>query len=205
MGNFLDLTGETFGRLVVVATEGKNRWGNYRWLCRCECGGMIVVESNNLRRGMTTSCGCYQAERAREASLVHDATGSPEYVSWQRIKQRCLDPYNPSYPRYGGRGITMCDRWRDSFEAFLADMGPRPTPGHTVERIDNALSYFPDNCRWADRTEQARNTRRNRLITHDGRTMTLAEWSQITGINRRTIAARLDRGMSTAEALGLPV
>lgn len=120
------------------------------------------------------------------------------------MRQRCNNPEVRAYPRYGGRGIAVCARWL-SFANFLADMGPRPTPAHTVERIDNNGPYAPENCRWADRTEQANNTRKNRHLTLNGATRTLAEWSRATGIGTHTIGARIDRlGWSVEMALTTP-
>ncbi len=166
MPAFIDLTGSVFGRLTVLGMNGKNKRGNYRWLCECKCGNRITAESSNLRRQLTQSCGCYRNDRVREACQTHGETGSPEWIVWQQMKQRCLDPKSPCYARYGGRGITVCARWLESFGAFLADMGRRPTPQHTLDRIDNSRGYSPQNCRWATKTEQARNTRGNRLLTH---------------------------------------
>lgn len=205
MGAFLDLTGQRFGRLTVRSRGEKDRHGNYRWVCDCDCGGTKEALSNNLRREMTTSCGCYQADRVREVCGTHGLQDTPEYASWNGMKQRCSNPATPCYHRYGRRGITVCDRWRHSFEAFLTDMGKRPTPEHTIDRVDNNSGYSPDNCRWATKSEQARNTRRNLLLTHDGETKTLAEWSLEKGLRRTTISERLKRGVPVAEALETPV
>ena len=119
--------------------------------------------------------------------------------------RRCVSPEDPSYPRYGGRGIHVCQRWMDSLENFIADMGRRPSPKHSIERKDNDRGYEPDNCVWATRAEQSRNTSRNRLLTFNGQTMCLTDWAIATGINRSAIRLRLNRGWSVADALSTPI
>jgi len=132
-------------------------------------------------------------------------TGTPTYVIWQRMKQRCDYEGAINYERYGERGISVCDRWANSFENFLDDMGKVPSSEYSIERIDNEGDYTPENCCWATPTEQARNTRRNRMIEHNGEIHPLVEWSHITGLKRTTIARRLDHGWSAEEALTTPV
>lgn len=137
------------------------------------------------------------------ASFRHGHTNppSPEYRTWLHIKHRCLNPANKRWDRYGGRGITVCDRWKDSFENFLGDMGLRPSPDHQIERIDNDGDYTPENCTWATRADQARNRRRTRLVTWDGRTMCLKDWAAELGIRYRTLHARIvDYGWSVERA-----
>ncbi len=126
-----------------------------------------------------------------------------EYKTWQSMRGRCNDPNDPYYARYGGRGITICDRWR-IFTNFLADMGPRPA-GHTIDRIDNDGDYCPENCRWATATDQQRNTRQNRRITYNGRTQCLTAWAEEYGIKPHTLTARLKRGWIVHQALTIPV
>jgi hypothetical protein len=133
------------------------------------------------------------------------AHATPIYSIWASMKQRCYDPHSKSYPRYGGRGIIVCDRWRNSFGDFLADMGDRPSPDYSLERKDNTGPYSPENCRWATRKEQCRNRRSSRLITHDGQTRPSVEWSELTGVNRATIERRIDHyGWSVSRALTTP-
>jgi len=133
-------------------------------------------------------------------------SGTPIYTLWLNMKCRCYDPQAINYERYGERGVSVCERWRTSFQNFYQDMGNIPAPGYSIERIDNEGNYTPENCRWATPKEQARNTRRNRMLTHKGKTLSVAEWSEITGIGSTTIRQRLDGcNWSVDEALTIPV
>lgn len=174
-----DLTGKRFERLVVIAESEKDKNGIIRWQCQCDCGNSLTVYGNALRNGKTKSCGCLQKEHYNSnPGKVHGLHGSKEYRIWDSMIQRCHNPNNKAYPNYGGRGILVCDRWRESFEKFHEDMGLRPSDKHTIERLDNNCGYNPDNCVWADRYQQANNTSRNRYFTKDGKTLTLTQWSR---------------------------
>lgn len=197
--NVKDLSGQNFGRWTVIQYAGKSYW-----LCRCQCGVERHIFTGNLSKGHSNSCGCLRDELATENKTTHGKTGSPEYRVWAGIKRRCLNPNDRSYARYGEQGVTICDRWRDSFECFLSDIGTRPTPEHSIDRVDNDKGYAPDNCRWATRVEQARNKRTNRRITCNNRTKTLSEWSQELGICHATIQYRLRAGWDIETALNLP-
>lgn len=194
----IDLTGQLFGHaraLHYIRAEKK-------WACVCtRCGRSFATFGGNLRSGRTQSCGCTLVTHGQSSRGIGKA--SPTYVSWLRMRQRCRNPRHVYFRNYGGRGITVCDRWRDSFENFLADMGERPE-GTSLDRIDNARGYEPGNCRWASRPEQQRNTSRNHLLTFRGETHSIAEWGEITGISRRTIRTRLRIGWSVEDALTLP-
>lgn len=199
----IDLTGQRFGRLLVVADAGrKDR--KVMWLCRCDCGTETTVRSYYLRSGHTTSCGCYGRERVIEASSKHGQSKSRLYKTWRSMVRRATEPTYPDYPSYGGRGIGICDEWR-SFEVFARDMGPTYREGLTLDRIDNDGNYEPSNCRWATAIEQARNKRSNRLLTFNGKTMPMSAWAERTGISRNAIQSRIDSGWPVGRALTQPV
>ncbi len=166
---------------------------NRKVKCICACGNETDVFVGNLVRGHTKSCGCVRREN--ESKIIHgharSNAQSKEYSAWRHMKERCENPKATFYKHYGGRGITLCERWR-VFENFLADMGQCP-PDHSIERKDNNLGYSPDNCRWATQTEQCNNKRTNRIITFNGLSLTLMQWSRKTGINRGTINSRIVR------------
>ena len=198
-------TGTRFGRLVVlkempVHTYPAGKHGR-RFQCECDCGNVTVVRLDSLRYGATKSCGCLQKERQAAAATKHGMRGTPEYNSWRGMNRRCSSPSDLDFHRYGGRGINVCGRWRESFAAFFADMGPRPSPEHTIDRIDNNKEYSPENCRWTTWTVQHRNRRDNRLLTFDGRTLCLAAWAEETGVGYQVIHGRLARGYTIEQAL----
>jgi hypothetical protein len=171
----VDLTGQRFGRLVALARVANARSGGTVWRCICDCRVQKDVATCNLRRGRAKSCGC----RATEAVIKHGATRgnkpSPEYRAWTELLHRCSAPGAQAWKNYGGRGITVSDRWRygedgiHPFECFRADMGPKPSPKHSLDRIDNDLGYSKENCRWATPTQQARNTRTTKLTAEKAR------------------------------------
>jgi len=161
MPPFLDITGMMFGRLTALKLVGKTPAGMSLWLCACECGNKRVVMVSSLRYGSTTSCGCIRVEQQRKSFLRHGMSGTREHHTWLSMLQRCYNENNPRYEHYGGRGISVCDEWRDDFAAFYRDMGPKPI-GLSIDRIDNDGDYNRDNCRWATASEQNYNTRRSR-------------------------------------------
>jgi hypothetical protein len=200
--------GQPFGRLEVVRLSAR-RTGCVAWYwVRCRCGVEKEVRIYNLLKGKTQSCGCLNRERSSAAHTTHGATRHgarpTEYGIWSAMLKRCHCPTNKKYNLYGGRGITVCDRWRHDFAAFLADMGPRPSGKHSIERADNSKGYDPGNCRWATQAEQMRNTRCTRNITYNGRTMCLKDWAAEVGIHHRSLAYRLNRGWPLETALSAP-
>ena len=191
MPNFIDLTGHRFGRWTVLEFAGKTPGGLVQWKCRCDCGQISTVQAGSLRRGRTKSCGCLKKRLAAASSTTHGMTHHPLYEVWQGMHQRCRNPNGRSYARYGGRGITVDPRWFD-FVAFIADMGERPE-GASIERIDNDGPYSPDNCKWATPAEQGANTRQNRLLTANGETHHLREWSRRLQIDNSTLSRRINK------------
>jgi len=199
----VDLGGERFGRLVVIERYGCNVQGRAKWLCRCDCGRETAVDSRNLKSGNTRSCGCLRRDISVAKATIHGhkrgGKASPAYESWTHMIQRCTNHKNKDYRYYGGRGITVCERWRE-FRNFLKDMG-EPPPGHEIDRIDNDKSYEPRNCRWVTRAENNRNTRRNRLLSHNGRTQCMAQWDRTLGLFAGCTSQRIRRGWQVERAL----
>jgi hypothetical protein len=157
-----DLTGQRFGRWMVLEISGRTSGQDLKWTCRCDCGTTRAVFGAGLVNGCSRSCGCLARELAETRSTKHGGYGTLEFTTWQQMKTRCLNPRHHAYADYGGRGITVCERWRVSFADFLADMGPRPSALHSIDRINNDGNYEPGNCRWATRSEQRRNQRPRR-------------------------------------------
>lgn len=204
------MIGERFGRLVVIAEgpryvapgTGKPR---RQWKCRCDCGGEALTLAKRLRSGHTKSCGCILRERLHKHG--HNTKGkSPTYRSWDSMIGRCHRPGQQPYPRYGGRGIAVCARWRGQggFENFLADMGPRPD-GTTIDRRDGTGDYTPDNCRWASPKQQQRNMRTNHIVFYRGSRVTISEAVESAGITGRSgrayVYALVNGGMTIDQAL----
>lgn len=208
------LIGVSFGRLTIIKrADDRIAPGNKlkaMAICRCECGNEKAIAVESLRRGHTKSCGCIQREAAGMISFSHGhATRkygkSPTYSVWSRMNDRCYNQNHRHYPYYGGRGISICERWRgeSGFNNFLLDMGERPN-GKTIDRIDGDGNYEPVNCRWATRKEQSNNIRTNVWLEFNGEKKTLAQWSDQTGLTGNVITRRISRGWSIKDALTRP-
>ena len=185
----LELSGHRFNRLLVIKRVKVEGARNVMWECQCDCGNITIAAAANIGK-TTQSCGCLAKETATELlrgntlNRTHNRSHSGEYYSWCAMKSRCYIPTNHKYPIYGSRGISVCDRWRDSFENFLADMGPKPSPKHSIDRKDNDGNYEPGNCHWATKKQQSRNTRKNHMIEIDGQRMCLIEWCEKLSVHK---------------------
>ncbi len=201
--NTIDLTGKRFGRLTVVSFSGSNSTGKRTWICMCDCGVKTIVATGDLRSGNTESCSCLKREKTGNRSYKHGLVKTSEYHTWSGLIQRCTNKKSDSYEYYGGDGVSVCKRWRDSFENFYADMGPKPTPKHTIDRYPNQKgNYEPGNCRWATKEQQSSNMSSNVLITHEGKTLTISNWARLLLLNRNTISKRLKMGLESKDILG---
>lgn len=204
---FKNLTSLRFGRFTVLGYLGKNAHRQAMWEVECTCGSIRKVVGCSLSGGHSTSCGCIATEKMVVASTKHGhgkrSGRSSEMTAWKNMKMRCCNPKTLSYNLYGGRGIQVCERWLNSFENFLADMGEKPVPKrrYTLERKDTNGNYEPANCIWATHKEQARNLRCNRIVEHEGDSKTLAEWSEISGVEYNKLRKRLNRGWAIGAAL----
>lgn len=205
MKTITDITGNVYGRLTVVAFAGYSDTKRPKpvWLCSCECGNTTTVTGSHLKNGNTSSCGCLRVAAATKMATKHGLKGSRAYQIWQGIKRRVNNSNDDHYHRYGGRGITMCDSWLESFECFLNDMG-EPPEGMSIDRIDNDGNYEPDNCRWATPSEQSRNNSRNVLLTANGTTKCLVDWANDLGCSSYAIQKRIKRGWSVEDAVTIP-
>ena len=176
-----DLTNQRFGLLTAVKIIDKP--GRCNWECICDCGNIKIILAESLKSGKTKSCGCFNTKVVKDRMTTHGLTETPEYITWTSMKTRCLNQNSIKYPDYGGRGITICDRWKDSFENFFEDMGKRPSPKHSLDRHpDKNGNYEPLNCRWATIPQQGRNKRNNVMIESNGLNMPLSAWSEFIGI-----------------------
>lgn len=188
-----DLTGQRFGRLVVLR-RGSNLGRSTTWRCVCDCGEQKEVRSHSMKVGDAASCGCLLSEvarvKAKRLFTKHGGSARNEYKIWKVMRGRCTNKKVADYENYGGRGIAVCARWSD-FECFLADMGERPSLQHSIERRDNEKGYNPENCYWATREEQNRNKRTTVKYTFLGETLTQAEWCRRLGITSETLRYRL--------------
>lgn len=197
---YIDLVGKTFGMLTVICRSENDKVGRTRWLCRCLCGKEVVVNGDNLRRGVTNSCGCNRNERIKESNTKHGEFGTRLYNTWGHMIQRCTNPKNKDYGNYGGRGITVCDEWRKDFRSFCEwAVSNGYCDDLTLDREDVNGNYEPSNCRWSNHKEQCNNKRTNCMITYAGKTQTLMQWAEELNLNYSITYQRIFRDKWTIE------
>jgi hypothetical protein len=200
--------GQRFERLLVIEEASPYIWKCHRhrrWKCQCDCGNVIVAHDNNLKRRTVLSCGCWTLDRLTKHGHNNVGKTTKTYRAWQAMKSRCYNQKVACYDRYGGRGIRVCDRWLESFENFLSDMGECP-PGLSLDRLDNSGNYEPENCEWRSRVDQTNNRRSNVYIEWQGKKMTLADAARFVGLPYYVVRSRIsDHGWSSEKALTTPV
>lgn len=198
MGKRIDLTGQRFGRLVVEGFAGTDKKRNVLWSCKCDCGQRRVVTGNNLKSGHTKSCGCSRIAHGKSYTRLHRI--------WADMKTRCYNPQNRAYKNYGGRGITICDEWRDDFQKFYDwAMSCGYQDNLMIDRTDNDKGYYPDNCRWVNIEVQNNNKRNNIKIEYQGKVQTLAQWSKELEIEMDVLWHRINvSGWSIEKAFSIP-
>jgi hypothetical protein len=204
MPKFIDLTGKKFGRLTVVCLSERSKHGINYWECHCSCGNTKISKLGDLRSGRINSCGCLRKEITKQLNKSHGKSKTAEYRTWKNMIGRCTNPSRPDFKYYGERGIEVYVGWVESFSAFYEHIGQKPTPKHSIDRIDNNLGYIPGNVRWATQTEQTNNCRSNHYVTYCGETKTLAQWAKYLGVTMHMIRNRIKRGWSIEKALTEP-
>lgn len=203
----IDMVGRKYGKLVVLRENGRSHNRSVKWECICDCGKVVTVDGTSLRNGHTTSCGCNRYRKLNKYSIIHKRL----YQIWASMKDRCSNPNNSNYKWYGGKGISVCDEWKNNFETFYnwsiengyiedAERGL-----YTIDRIDTEGDYAPSNCRWVDTKKQSRNKTNNHYLTYNGVTKTLTDWADEVGILATTIDSRIRKhGWSVEKALTTP-
>lgn len=203
----LNLVGRQFTNWRVVEAAGSSKNGKRLFRCVCSCGASGVVVGGNLTSGQSTGCGHDRSDRIRAHLVKHGAKSRgeshPLYNTWSNMHSRCSNPNSAEFRNYGGRGISVCPEW-DDFWRFVEDMGEKPHPSYSIDRINNDLGYRPSNCRWASKSDQSKNRRVSVFLTHDGETMCMKDWARRLGVTAPTIRNRLKNGMSVAEAVTMP-
>ena len=198
---FHDLSNQKFDRLFVLRKDLSKK--SPHWICICDCGNTKSISSKSLKSGHTKSCGCLHKEKISKINYIHGNSKSDnessEYKSWCQMKYRCYNDNFINYHRYGGRGIKVCDRWLNSFENFLQDMGKKPSKKHTLDRIDSDLDYSPENCRWATQLIQQGNRTNNVWIEFNGKNMILSDWGRFLKVKPEAIRYKLKKGISFFE------
>lgn len=201
----IDRIGDKYGHLTIIAPAYSPKGRNKRWLCKCECGVEKVICISHLRNGGTVSCGCKKIYLIRASAITHGFSRDPnyksEYSTWAAMKARCSNPKKKNYKDYGGRGIKVCERWLNSFENFLEDMGKKPSKEYSLDREENDGNYEPNNCRWALLEVQSRNKRTSNFLECNGERMVLLDWAKKLNVERRFIYKFLERGITFCEII----
>lgn len=206
MRNMKDLSGMRFGKLTAIEPIGKDAHGGYVWRCVCDCGNEHIVRSGKLICGNVTSCGCVRRKRCGDRFRTHGCGRTKLYKVWKSMRDRCLNPKNRAYISYGGRGITVCSEWNNSYESFRDwALSNGYSGGLSIDRVNNDKGYYPENCRWATSAQQANNKRNNKEIEYNGETHTISEWERILGFKKSSLNARLRMGWSVERALTTPL
>lgn len=203
----INLTGMQFGRLTVLGSYRCPKDGKTKWRCICACGKEKLAPGHHLKQGQLKSCGCLNSEvtaQRNRNNAKHGMWQSKEFALWTGMLARCYNPKHENYHRYGGRGIVVCDEWRNSFPAFFAHMGKRPSPDSTLEREDNDGPYAPGNVKWASKTEQANNRRNTRYVDWEGERISVANLARRYGLSWDCVSQRLERGVSGAALVTSP-
>lgn len=205
MPKLRDLTGQRFGRLTVIErTENKGKY--VMWRCRCDCGKEITTRGYNLTSGGSQSCGCYNKERSSAYHTKHGESGTRLHLEWRKMKHRCSNSNNDRWEDYGGRGITVCPEWQNSYEAFRDwSLANGYRADLTIDRIDVNGNYEPSNCRWITNQKQQNNRRDNHYITYKGETHTITEWARLYNIGENAFVHRISRGWDIERALTTPM
>lgn len=201
-----DITGRRFHRLVAIEFIGRRTANNIAmWKCVCDCGNTTQCAGVDLNRGSVKSCGCLRNQRNSERSTTHGECQHPDYQLWFSMVKRCHNQDADAYSKYGGRGIEVCRKWRESPRAFFDDMGPRPSIFHSIDRLNNDDGYYKENCRWATDVQQANNRRNSVYLTYGGQTMSVAQWAKKLGVSRTTLRERKMRGWDDEKIVATPV
>lgn len=196
----IDMKGEKIGRLTVLERAENTKSNKAQWLCLCDCGNKVVIPRSSFIRG-TKSCGCLRSDWAKENNRIHGMKKTRLYRIWSGMKDRCCNPNSKYWGRYGGRGICVCDEWKNFIDFYEWSLESGYSEKLTLDRIDNNGDYCPENCRWSTYKQQENNRSNNRILVHNGESHTISEWSEIVGIDQRLISQRLYHGWSAYRAL----
>lgn len=205
MGKLIDLTGRKFGRLTVIKEDGRSKYGQVKWLCKCDCGTLCTVLGCKLRIGETQSCGCYRREATGQMFRKYSSVEKRLYTIWKKMRSRCYTKSDPKYKNYGARGIKISPEWKSDFKAFESwafSNGYREDL--TIDRIDVNGPYSPDNCRWTTNLVQCNNKTDNVFLEYNGQRKTISDWARVTGIKVTTLYERAHAGWPVEEMLTMP-